>query len=697
LKHRAITCALALTTMTALTSLASPSFGEVESVPESGAISGWGYGGNGELEPPAALVDSPLADVEAAENYTLALSRDGRVSGWGFTFTGLDEIPAALTDGTKRAVAIDVTYYHALAVTSDGRITGWGGTGGDASPPDSVYAGGRRFVDVEAGYASSFGITTDGKVVGWGNSSYPGTPPDSIYEGGKKVVKIESGMSEQIALMSDGTVVTWGQGYWSKIPANLYEGGRKVIDVAATMEGAYALTSDGKVHTWGGVWNPVPAPTGDLYTDSPVVRLDGGNLHVVALRADGTTFAWGQASADALQPQDFAGKSVIDVSAGKSHNFVLYKALVGPAPQVTGVPRVGATLTADVPDLGTVPTYQWIRSSATSPDVVVGTGAEYTPSAQDLGSRLRLEVQATRPGHVGYDKESAATAPVGKGTPVVTVGVGTPLVAGVPGRVAVKVVAGAAAATGTVTARDGQTVLGTARLTGADRGSVQVPVLLKSPGTRRITITYSGSDAIDAATAARDVLVAKTPAAVTLKLAGPMTAGRAGAVSATVRTPTGPATGTIVLKDGGRVVGVGTLSARSKGTTRVPISIMLAGARTLTATYSGTAIVASATASLRTTVSRAPVAINARASALKAKRAGTVTVTLRAASLTPTGRVTVKLGSRVVGTATLTTAQRGTARIRIKRIPRGKRVLTVAYSGDRQVLARTTRLPVRVR
>lgn len=187
----------------------------------------------------------------------------------------------------------------------------------------------------------------------------------------------------------------------------------------------------------------------------------------------------------------------------------------------------------------------------------------------------------------------------GSVTPSVTARAATTFAAGRAGAVTASVNAQGATATGTVTVRRGSTVVGSARLTGAARNSVRVPVRALPAGSQSLTVTYSGSSTVKGRSTTLRVGVAKARASVAAK-AGRIRKGK-GTVSATVRAPGLRPTGTVVVRAGRKVVGratvgrTGRVSVRVKGVPR--------GTRRLTVAYGGSSQVSGRTVTLKVRVS----------------------------------------------------------------------------------------------
>jgi hypothetical protein len=80
------------------------------------------------------------------------------------------------------------------------------------------------------------------------------------------------------------------------------------------------------------------------------------------------------------------------------------------------------------------------------------------------------------------------------------------------------------------------------------------------------------------------------------------------------------------------------------------------------------------------------VAASVKATGVGGKKKATLTITVKASGVTPTGKVTVKLGSKTLKTATL---RSGKAKVVVTGQKKGKRAYKIVYSGDSRVLAKT--------
>lgn len=162
---------------------------------------------------------------------------------------------------------------------------------------------------------------------------------------------------------------------------------------------------------------------------------------------------------------------------------------------------------------------------------------------------------------------------------------------------------------GTVEVRSGDTVLGSAAL-GVD-GSVSIPIGARAlkPGTRTLTVAYSGSDTAAASSTTVTVRVAKASSTTT----GRLSATR---IKATTRAkvtvkvtaagvPSAEITGAVTVRDGRkRLTGV-TLTSAGRGSVVVTLPRLSVGSHSITVDFGGNAVVtASSGKAARLTVVR---------------------------------------------------------------------------------------------
>ncbi|MFC5679291.1 Ig-like domain repeat protein [Aeromicrobium endophyticum] len=239
-----------------------------------------------------------------------------------------------------------------------------------------------------------------------------------------------------------------------------------------------------------------------------------------------------------------------------------------------------------------------------------------------------------------------------------------------------------AVAGGTVTfASDGVPVAGCAEVA-VSSGSVVCTTSWQGRGTHEITAVFSGTDALATSTSdARSVSVG-SDAVLEPSAAPSMTYGTSSAaLTGSVRGGDGPATGTVEVREGGSVLGRG---AVQDGTFAVGLgaTALTPGRHTLTLAYGGDERVRPVERTVSVDVAKASprIAFARSRGTLKGKRRLTVTVDATARGVTPTGRVQVRVGSKVVRTVTL---KNGRVRTTLPRLGRkGLRKISVTYVGS---------------
>jgi hypothetical protein len=234
--------------------------------------------------------------------------------------------------------------------------------------------------------------------------------------------------------------------------------------------------------------------------------------------------------------------------------------------------------------------------------------------------------------------------------------------------------------TGSVTFSDGANPLATVPLNAAGSGSFQTAAL--TVGSHTISVSYTGDRNYNAATSSllQTVQSANTQVALTAS-ANPAIYGTPLALTSTVTSNGGVATGTVTFTDGGATVGSAVLN--SAGVATLTTSSLAPGTHSIVASYAGDG---RASASIST-----PLTVNVRqltsvVLASNANPAATLspvvlTATLTNNGVTPiTGTVTFTDGAALLGTAAVDAS--GHATLTVPSLASGNHSLAASYGGD---------------
>ena len=266
---------------------------------ERGQLGIGGEDGNAHPTPEPVGPDAPWAAVAAGEHYTVAIDGDGNLWAWGRNHygqlgdgtAGHRYFPVRVQDpgGHGVWVSVDVGYAHTLAVKSDGTLWAWGhnGYGQLGSGPADLYAhptpaqvgSDNDWEAVAAGRIHSLALKEDGTLWAFGSNARGqygnhetntmGTPvPAGLDSNGDPMAwsAVAAGEYHTVAIRGDDyTLWAWGDNKKGQLGIG---------------------QADTNTH-------PFPEQVG---TGADWRSVAAGSNRTMAIRQDGTLWAWGSNS-----------------------------------------------------------------------------------------------------------------------------------------------------------------------------------------------------------------------------------------------------------------------------------------------------------------------------------------------------------------------------------------------------------------
>ncbi len=326
----------------------------------------YGQLGNGKTKDHSILMminnQYGVTSVASGYEHTIALKMDGTVLAWGRNNYGqlgddtkVDRLEPVQVKGLTEIIDISVGWSHSLALKADGTVWAWGNSSkgqlgirksGVFTKPVKVMQL-KNIISIAAGGFHSAAVSADGTVWAWGLNSKEQLG-DGTLNTRYSPVKVKAlsdveivtiGMYHTLALKSDGTIWSWGynksgqlglgHSFQTSFPSQVL-GLEDIVSIAAGFEHSMALKRDGTLWAWGsnkygqiGIYDE----TGIAISPMLIKEIDNvemvisGAYHSVALRRDGTVWAWGMKHSkrykNDFNPTLISGlKGVVDISAG---------------------------------------------------------------------------------------------------------------------------------------------------------------------------------------------------------------------------------------------------------------------------------------------------------------------------------------------------------------------------------------------
>ena len=270
--------------------------------------------------------------------HTVGLRQNGTLWAWGYNSLGRlgnnnttnASSPVSVVGGFTDWCQASAGGSHTAAIRQNGTLWAWGsnttGTLGDCtaisrSSPVSVVGGFTDWCQVSAGHRHNLAVRTNGTLWAWGYNSSgrlgDGTcidksSPVSVVGGFTDWCQASAGCSHSLAVRQDGTLWAWGANLAGALgtgnvigrnsPVSVVGGFTDWCQASAGNAHSLAVRQDGTLWAWG-CNNVGQLGDGTITSRSSPVSVVGGftdwcqasaaGTHSVAIRQNGTLWAWG--------------------------------------------------------------------------------------------------------------------------------------------------------------------------------------------------------------------------------------------------------------------------------------------------------------------------------------------------------------------------------------------------------------------
>lgn len=287
--------------------------------------------------------DSVTPGIACGDNHILALQDDGTVWAWGVNTYG------QIGNGTSKTVTEPLkvmtgaqkvfAYGETSFALKNNKVWAWGrnwkgdlytpnvegrgnATAGKDSSVPKILSNLGDVQSISVAYPTAIALTTEGKIVDFSASfdtgifDYTRTTQPARFADLAQVKAIAAGNGHGLALLKNGTVWGWGKNDRGQVGNDIADDTivytpqqvptlHDVVDIAAGNKYSLALKNDGTVWAWGDNSN---CQLGSTLSDTPIliptrvknipsiVDISGGYNHCLALTDNGRVVSWGDNS-----------------------------------------------------------------------------------------------------------------------------------------------------------------------------------------------------------------------------------------------------------------------------------------------------------------------------------------------------------------------------------------------------------------
>jgi len=291
-----------------------------------GSLWTWGYNIFGQLGDGTTIdrlapirIATGWKQVCAGTEHTLAIKTDGSLWTWGRNNNGQLGDGTTVTRYAPVRIGFDTNwtkvsaYSSSLAVKSSGSLWILGVNGPEQIGTDS------NWVQASMGINHSLAVKADGSLWAWGTNSSGQLGDGTVYSKSLPVqigvdvgwMEVSAGYTYSMAVRMDGSLWAWGNNEFGQLgnsamlnqysPVKIDETNSDWVQVASGMTHSLAVKSDGSLWAWGdntsgkvgdGTTIARPAPV-RIGVENNWMQVSAGYHHSLAVKSDGSLWAWG--------------------------------------------------------------------------------------------------------------------------------------------------------------------------------------------------------------------------------------------------------------------------------------------------------------------------------------------------------------------------------------------------------------------